>query len=158
MARKKLTKEQRIALFWSKVDIRGPSECWPWTAGAFRNGYGQFFDGEKHRRANRFAWEITHGPIPDGQCVLHHCDNPPCCNPGTLHLFLGTDGDNAADRGAKNRTARQIGTTHGMARLSEAQVAEIRSSGEMQKHLAARFGVSRGHISQIQCNKRWAHV
>ena len=26
--------------FWSKVDIRGDNECWPWTAYRNPSGYG----------------------------------------------------------------------------------------------------------------------
>lgn len=51
------------------------------------------------------AWEATHGPVPKGLWVLHHCDNPICCNPG--HLFLGTAADNTQDSWRKGRHAFQ---------------------------------------------------
>jgi hypothetical protein len=57
------------------------------------------------RQAHAVAWIKAHGPIPpETPCVLHRCDNPPCVN--VEHLFLGTHADNAADRAAKGRSAR----------------------------------------------------
>ena len=53
------------------------------------------------RAVHRMAWEVAHGPIPDGLIVMHTCDNPPCCNPE--HLKLGTHGDNNRDRIEKGR-------------------------------------------------------
>jgi len=96
---------------WSSLDkSAGPAGCWPFTGQRMRRGlpYGLIFD-RRTRRAHRVAWELTHGPIPEGLNVLHRCDNPPCCNPA--HLFLGTDGDNAADREAKGRSARNLPST-----------------------------------------------
>ena len=87
--------------FWNKVDRRGPDDCWPWLKGKDRKGYGQTTIAYQHHRAHRLAWELANGPIPAGLCVLHRCDNPPCCNPG--HLWLGTQRDNAHDAIAKGR-------------------------------------------------------
>ncbi len=51
--------------------------------------------------AHRMAYELYVGPIPDGMCVLHRCDNPGCVNPE--HLWLGTQLENVIDRDKKNR-------------------------------------------------------
>lgn len=90
--------------FWDKVCFGQPDACWEW-AGARKGsqGYGEFGVNRMPATAHRVAWELTHGPIPDGLFVLHRCDNPPCCNPA--HLFLGTHQDNMADRDAKGRVA-----------------------------------------------------
>jgi hypothetical protein len=106
------------------------------------------------------AWEVTHGPIPDGLSVLHHCDNPACCNP-TIdaeppHLFLGTQADNIADMRSKKR-----GYNGPFAKLSADDIREIRrlsGKGATQPELAARFGVHRGHIGRIVRNEIWRHV
>ncbi len=36
--------------FWSYVDRRSPNECWPWKAGLFTQGYGQFRAGKRKVR------------------------------------------------------------------------------------------------------------
>ena len=79
-------------------DVRG---CREWTGKRARNGYGHVGWRRLSMGAHRLAWILTHGPIPDGLWVLHHCDNPPCCEP--THLFLGTAADNSADCEAKGR-------------------------------------------------------
>lgn len=84
--------------FWRGVDKAG--DCWIWTRCRDRRGYGRF-SAKGHRRAHRFSWALTNGPIPPGMCVLHRCDNPPCVNPA--HLFVGTSNDNVADMMAKGR-------------------------------------------------------
>jgi hypothetical protein len=69
-----------------------------------RDGYGHIGAGGKHGKtlnAHKAAWELVHGPVPDGLLVCHACDNPPCCN--VEHLFLGTKSDNAWDCIRKGR-------------------------------------------------------
>lgn len=88
--------------FWSKVSKGGSDECWMWAASCGTNGYGQFsMPGDRIVKSHRIAWILTHGEIEDGMCVLHKCDNPPCCNPS--HLFLGTVADNNRDMRQKGR-------------------------------------------------------
>jgi hypothetical protein len=64
-------------------------------------GYGRKWFRDKVWFAHRVAWVEANGSIPNGMCVLHRCDNPPCIN--VEHLFLGTKADNLADMRAKGR-------------------------------------------------------
>jgi hypothetical protein len=89
-----------IRLWW-QVSQLGANECWPWTGRCDTFGYGRIGIERKEHPAHRVAYELTRGPIPDGICVLHHCDHPACCNPA--HLFLGTKKDNTQDMIAKGR-------------------------------------------------------
>ena len=87
--------------------------CIEWTRGANDSGYGQIRDGRKVHYTHRLAWALANGPIPDDVSVLHHCDNPPCCqtNPTESypegHLFLGTSAENMQDMIAKGRGNNQ---------------------------------------------------
>lgn len=138
---------------WAKVDRRGPDECWPWIAKAVTSfGYGRMTAGRKvNLKAHRAAWMVTHGPIPDGLCVLHRCDNPACCNPG--HLFLGTKRDNTHDMMSKGRHSpppvRQ-GENHHKATIPDASLGSIRNSDMPTDRLAALYGVSSKTIYRIR--------
>ena len=85
---------------WKFVPVRGEG-CWLWQGAQNRKGYGQFRCQGTLHIASRFVWELTYGGIPEGQQVLHKCDNPPCVNPE--HLFLGTNQENVDDKMAKKR-------------------------------------------------------
>jgi hypothetical protein len=76
--------------------------CILWTKGMDALGYGRLWVNGQCLLAHRWAWMQENGPIPEGMCVCHHCDNPSCINPG--HLFLGTHQDNMSDMAAKGRS------------------------------------------------------
>ncbi len=96
-----MTIEQR---FWDKVNIYTRGECWEWNAGRDTSNYGRFWLHGKQKIASRVGWELVYGTIPKGICVLHSCDNPPCCNPE--HWFLGTQIENLKDMYSKERDGR----------------------------------------------------
>lgn len=93
--------------FWSRVDRRGPDECWEWRGHLNGDGYGLLSRGVGPPiRAHRVSWEMHNGrPIPTGLIVRHSCDNPPCINPN--HLLIGTRADNMADTMSRGRHASQ---------------------------------------------------
>lgn len=70
--------------FWSKVDRRADSECWPWLGHCDEKGYGTFWRAGSNRKAHRIAFELARGPVPDGLTVDHLCENESCVNPAHL--------------------------------------------------------------------------
>lgn len=87
-----------------------PDGCWEWDGYQMPNGYGLIFHSGAPRLVHRAAYEVWVGPIPDGLCILHRCDNRACFNP--KHLWLGTVADNQQDMAAKGRGAgRYTGAT-----------------------------------------------
>ena len=137
--------------FWSKVDKNAPNGCWVWIASRDGGGYGHLRIGDKTVRAHRLSYEWANGPIPEGVCVLHHCDNPPCVNPA--HLFGGSLAENAADKTRKGRNGVPEGEAHPNAKLTNAEAALIRETyggrhGE-KAALARRYKVSHRTIRNV---------
>ena len=135
--------------------------CWLWT-GKHHSGkwpYGQYYYKGKLRYAHRVSWELVCGDIPQGLCVLHHCDNPLCVNPA--HLFLGNLEDNALDAVNKGRMFpvwNMKGEGSGNAKLTWKLVRSIRqryASGETQAAIANSIGTDRSNVSCIVNMKTW---
>lgn len=83
--------------------VKQDDGCWVFIGAAQPTGHVQFHGNNgKAVYVHRFAWELAFGPIPEGMCVLHRCDNPPCVNPE--HLWIGTKADNNRDRASKGRS------------------------------------------------------
>lgn len=152
--------------FWSRVNKT--DNCWVWTARVNFKGYGQIpvprgltSIAGANQFAHRISWFLAYGPVPDGLCVLHRCDNPPCVRPD--HLWLGTRADNNEDMRRKGRTHRPawIGTDVPTAKLTEQQVVEVRAlhaSGMKQAGIANRYGVTPGTINAVVRRRTWRHV
>lgn len=142
-----------IIRFWSRV--KKTATCWLWTGRRDKDGYGTSGIG----RANRVAWEYTHGPVPEGLSILHSCDNPPCVRPD--HLYAGTPAKNMEDRAQRGHY--DIGEAHPMAILTETKVHEIRATYVPRKNggmiaLGQRFGVGTSTIQAIISRKIWKHI
>lgn len=161
--------------FWKKVDESGgPDSCWPWMGNRSR-GYGhfRFNPGRRTLNAHRVAYFLGTGINPGSLFVCHRCDFRLCCNPA--HLFLGTNADNQRDALSKgllatgekhySKTRPELvlrGTRHGMSKLTESAVAEMRAlyaTGSFkQKDLATMFGIHQTIVSHILRREAWIHV
>jgi len=118
--------------------------CQEWTGGKFTAGYGSVRINGKAKKAHRVSWEDHVGPIPEGMCVCHTCDNPSCINPN--HLFLGTHQDNMRDKVNKGR---QWKGGHGL-KLTNDQIEQMVSEytgayGELSA-LGIKYGINRNTV------------
>lgn len=78
-----------VAHFWSRVDIRGEDECWPWDHPDSRQGYGHVWFDQRVQAAHRVAKYLS-GADVQGAHVHHKCENPSCCNPAHLEVLLAS--------------------------------------------------------------------
>ncbi len=148
--------------------------CWEWTGARQQKGYGvihlkNYDFPERVVAVHRLVYSICVSPVPDGLCVLHRCDNPPCCRPD--HLFLGTDSDNIADKVAKGRQAvgpvvrknheHLKGEAVLTAKLTADDVLEIRrrfADCDRPSEIAGAFGISETHLYYIVRGESWPHL
>lgn len=150
-----------VQLFWSKVKMGGPVDCWEWTGAKNDDGYGHFRNSEKRtKNAHKFSYELVNGPIPKGLCAMHSCDNRACVNPA--HMSLGTHHENMIDAMKKKRHVYGERNIH--AKLTEDDVRAIRQTywckGKRSnaKELAAKYGVKHGAIVNAANGHYWKHV
>jgi len=158
---------------WRFIDRREDDDCWPWTGARDRDGYGVFKLRMVQHRAHRIVCAEVHGAPPAGRDkAIHSCDNPSCCNP--RHLRWATIADNNRERDERgrvasgNRNAARLypdrwrrGEGHGNARLTDAQVREIRAAaagGAALIDLARMNGVSDATIARVVKRTAWKHV
>lgn len=160
--------------FWNKIDKSGPipnhqqqlGRCWKWCGSKVSTGYGHY-TFRRHQKGiqnrvlvHRLVWVIFNGSIPSGKWILHHCDNPNCCNPN--HLFCGTPADNGRDKSLKGRSNPPVGERCGHSKLTNEDIIKIRSlyaSGAFtQSQLSDLYKVGQGEISRIKNRKRWKHI
>jgi hypothetical protein len=177
--------EQFWQQFWSMVDTSGgPATCWPWIGAHFHNaGYGwvpkPLAQEVGDKLAHRAAWILTNGIIPpETPHVLHHCDNPPCCNPFKC-LWLGTQKDNVRDmiekgrggggspthrdpancaclqcrsaRGELERTGVHNGRWNGLSLEDRKLIGELARDGLVtQYEIADQFGCSQQFVSKMK--------
>lgn len=88
---------------WFRLSRRPSSAvCWEWQGPCHKvTGYGLVTQARRQTGAHRWSYERFVGPIPEGLCVCHACDNRLCVNP--FHFFLGSRADNVRDMWAKGR-------------------------------------------------------
>ena len=118
--------------------------CWVWHGATSRQANGSRRAVLKNQSrcviAARVAWELHHGPIPNGLWVLHECDNQLCVNPN--HLFLGTHTDNMRDAAAKGR----IVIPNRLSRYTQRQIIILRATGLTMLAISTRLKIGLGSV------------
>jgi hypothetical protein len=144
--------------FWEKVDIRSLDECWPWIGSIDTRGYGTIGadGGRPLMRAHRVAYELTRGPIPAGLVVCHVCDNRACVNPE--HLFVATQRENVLDMVRKGRRQWPNGEHHYIAKLTAADVLNIRDDPRPPRLIRAQYDIGKTTLYQIKRRESWRHL
>jgi hypothetical protein len=155
--------------------------CWEWAGARQKIGYGVVRNGTVLMLAHRVAYELAHGPVPEGLNVLHDCDNRGCVNP--KHLYAGTQSQNILDAVRRGRwmvslqetqitrsrrkelglvepgvRERRVKTGYGkkLTINTACQIRELYAAGGIsQRALGKQFGVSSRMISFIVQNKCW---
>ena len=107
-------------------------------------GYGRRVRGGVTQFAHRNAVNA-----PPGSVVRHSCDNPSCVNP--LHLAIGTQLQNIADREERGRTA--VGLKNGRAKLTPEMISFVKASKKSSRVIARELSVS--HTAVQWARRQW---
>lgn len=138
---------------WSKVDIRGPDECWPWAAGKHK-GYGRlrkFVNGKwTHISAAKAVWEEVNGPMPRGYVPDHTCCDTGCCNPGHVEAVTNSVNSLRIWQRRRGTTTRNSGTSNGRAKLTRKQVIAILNDPRPSRKVAKDYGVDKTAILRVR--------
>jgi hypothetical protein len=133
--------------------------CWLWTGSDdgrsdSGEGYGKFLYEGRSIRAHRVAYMLTHGEIPEGNCIMHMCDNPKCVNPE--HLLPGTHKENMADKISKGRGGNGVKRAYRL--LTDDQAREIYQSQKSNRALAREYGMDPGSVRSIKRGDTYKHA
>ena len=150
--------------FWMRSGYVDPrtNDCMLWMGHRTAQGYGQMKDAKgKVHYAHRVAYELTHGPIPEGMVIRHRCPeanggpNPSCCRPG--HLEIGTYSDNAMDIQVDGRqqvidppcthVVRGLRHLYKSGKFSQRQLSEFLFGGGMHQPTVQRIVSGKSHVA-----------
>jgi len=131
------------------IEDRGhTTACWIWHGGSTPLGYGRIRAGDRSRvggrlvPAHRWFYEDAGHIIPTGLLLDHLCCVPACVNPAHLEPVC------VAENAQRGRGAK----------LTPAQVEQIRVSEARTAVLAAEYGMSPEQIRNIRGGRSWANA
>jgi len=139
----------------SNMSIDAYTGCWNWVKAHRLFGHPTMTVNKKTKSAHRVSYEAWIGPIPDGDMILHQCDNAKCINP--LHLETGDQRKNMADCALRGRSAS--GPRNGMSKITEEIAKMIRYQRSVNKlsykEISTVFGLSQSQIGRICRGESW---
>jgi hypothetical protein len=140
--------------FLNQAIAENTEECilWPYAKGD--HGYGSVTVNGKRVSTHRYACEAAHGKPPAGHQACHLCGVRACVNP--RHLHWGTQSQNEIEKAMHGRDMR--GEKSHLAKLTTADVLEIRASAASASEIASQFGLTRDYVKQLRTGRRWAHI
>jgi HNH endonuclease len=147
--------------FFEKVDTGNTvNGCWLWLAGKNHQKYGRFYYDGWDQPAHRVAYILANGPVDPKLLACHSCDQPSCVNPS--HIFMGTQKQNMEDCKKKGRFATHIGEANPRARLTNAQVIQIRklfdSGLYTRRALIKMYKIPASTLDNVIYRINWKHL
>lgn len=151
-------------VLWSKVDKRGPDECWPWKGTLTKSGYGRTWINDKGYYAHRVIFDLANpGQIelasPTNKkakgFLMHSCDNRACCNPA--HLQVATIKENNKDCEKKGRRNLPKGEKHFRAVFTNQEIEkilEMRLSGSTATEISIAMNKNRSTVKSLLWRNR----
>lgn len=135
------------------VDPEKALGCVEWKGAKSEWGYGRIgltIDGKfRTIYVSAASWLVFRGPIPEGKCVCHSCDNPACYNPN--HLFLGSHSKNMQDSYEKGRSVYRPPVFKDPEKNDEVLALWL-YYGQTRLQIAATLGLTNAHV--CYCLKR----
>jgi HNH endonuclease len=129
-------------------------ECFLWPLSVNARGYPQMRFAGRTREVHRIVCMLAHGDPPARHDAAHRCGIPRCINP--RHLRWTTRKANIAE--GMNHTNDQNGERNKQARLTAAQVLDIRADPRSGRLIGLDYGIHQVHVSMIKRRKAWAHI
>lgn len=143
-----------------QLRIVADTPCVPWTGRTGGRARRPVVQGTGRRHsARRAIYECCYGPLPPTHVVVARCTSA-CVEP--THLDAVTRSAMTAEAVAARTPVR--GEAHGAAKLTAADVADIRhlyrrgtrGGPRSSTAIAARYDIHPRHVRQIAARVRWA--
>jgi len=104
--------------------------------------------------SSRFIWSFFNGNIPKGKVIAHIDGNNDNNNLGNLKCCTVLENN----RDKEKHGTQCKGESHGVSKLSEANVLSIVKDNRTYRTIAKEYGVTFGLIGHIKKDKIWKHL